>query len=125
MTATYSAEDYARAQAHITTDPWATRMLARTFASLRITHDARVTELLDANNRFEQRARLAERELDALNNQFGATARMLADAGRERDALKERIAAVGKAVQCEADLWDCGNDGVMQVIRAVQSALSS
>jgi hypothetical protein len=34
--------------------------------NLREAHDARVTELLDANNRFEQRARDAERKLKAL-----------------------------------------------------------
>lgn len=59
---TYNAEDYARAQMH-STYPENTRSLAREFARLRIAHDARVTELLDANNRFEQRARDAEQSL--------------------------------------------------------------
>jgi hypothetical protein len=57
------------------------------FARLREAHDARVTELLDANNRFEQRARDAERELDTSNRAHRATGKMLADVGRAVEAV--------------------------------------
>lgn len=66
--------------------------LANEFARIRAEHDARVTELLDANNRFEQRARLAERELEAANLQMRQLGKMLGDLGRERDELAARMA---------------------------------
>lgn len=60
-----------------------------TVAALRTEHDKRVTDLLDANNRFEQRARDAERVTDLLEKNMSVMGKMLADIGRERDALRQ------------------------------------
>lgn len=62
MAATYNGDDYALALP-LSGHPEQVRDIARAFAALRAEHDSRVTDLLDANNRFEQRARDAEREL--------------------------------------------------------------
>lgn len=61
------------------------RSIARAFAAQRAEHDARVTELLDANNRFEQRARSAERELATLD--------------RSHRDLGKRLALLGYALR--------------------------
>lgn len=87
---TYTREDYERAM-QFSIYQEATRALAREFAKLRVAHDARVTELLDANNRFEQRARDAERTVDTVERAMRQMAFQLGDLGRERDALVQRV----------------------------------
>lgn len=71
-------------------------------------HDARVVELLDANSRFEQRARLAERELDAANRAMKALGAQLADMGRERDELAAELRRLkeGTSKDCTGERRD-------------------
>lgn len=112
---TPTQDDLERARSFTRDGGWPNE-LAEEFARIRGTYEARVTELLDANNRFEERARAAERTIKAAHA-------VITDSKRVPSArLYESTLLLSNGLGSEPNVHVVVNygDGVNDILVAVQ-----